>query len=88
MTEPELKTLCPKDETTWTLYRNRAGELLFFLTAPARSTSTAASQDGTFSLYAVTAGAKGAHKAKKLGQGGNPAELEAKYGIREKMMEG
>ena len=87
MTEPELKTLCPKDETTWTLYKNKAGELLFFLTSPARSTSTMAAQDGTFALYAVLPGAKGTHKAKKLGMGGNPAELEVKYGVKEKMME-
>ena len=38
---------------------------------------------GAFTLYEVTGGAK--PKAKKLGQGGNPTELELKYGVREKM---
>ena len=86
-TETELRSLCPKDEAVWVTYRNKQGELLFFLTSPARSTSTTAAQDGTFTLYAVIPGAKGTKKAKKLGQGGNPAELEAKFRIMDKMVE-
>jgi len=30
-------------------------------------------------------GADDSQKAKKLGRGGNPTELEMKYGVREKM---
>ena len=76
----ELATLFPKDEQVWVTHRNKEGELLFFLTSPSRSTSTLAAQTGAFSLYAVNG-----KKAKKLGQGGNPTELELKYGVREKM---
>ena len=76
----ELATLCPKDEQVWVTYRNKNGELLFFLTSPEQTTSTLAAQTGAFSLYAVAG-----KKAKKLGQGGNPAELEARYGVKEKM---
>ena len=36
-------------------------------------------------LYAVTVGTKGAQKVKKLGTGGNPTELEKKYGVAEAM---
>ena len=81
----DLTTLCPKDEKICVGYYNRQEEALFFLTSPARSTSTLAAQTGAFALYEVTAGARGALKAKKLGQGGNPTELELKYGVREKL---
>ena len=47
--------------------------------------STLTAQTGKFTLYGVSTGAKGAQKAKKLGQGGNPAELEAKYGVSDKL---
>ena len=76
----ELATLCPKDEQVWVTYRNKERELLFFLTSPGRSTSTLAAQTEAFTLYAVNG-----KKTKKLGQGGNPTELELKYGVREKM---
>ena len=79
----DLTTLCPKGETVRVSYCNRQYEPLFFLTSPSRVTSTLAAQTGAFTLYEVTGGAK--PKAKKLGQGGNPAELELKYGVREKM---
>ena len=82
----ELATLCPKGETIRVSYCNRQYEPLFFLTSPSRSTSTLAAQTGAFTLYEIVAGAKGALKAKKLGQGGNPTELELKYGVREKIM--
>ena len=81
----ELATLCPKDEQVWVTYHNKAGELLFFLTSPSRSTSTLSAQTSAFTLYEIIAGTKGTMKAKKLGQGGNPTELELKYGVREKM---
>ena len=81
----ELATLCPKDEQVWVTYCNKERELLFFLTSPSRSTSTLAAQTGAFTLYEIVAGNKGTLKAKKLGQGGNPTELELKYGVREKM---
>ena len=81
----DLSALCPKDEQVWVTYYNRRNELLFFLAAPASATSTMAAQTGAFSLYAVTTGARGAQKAKKLGQGGNPTELEEKYHVVEKM---
>ena len=44
-------------------------------------------QSGKLTLYGVSTGARGAQKAKKLGQGGNPTELEAKYNVAEKMMQ-
>ena len=83
----DLSALCPKDEQVWVTYYNRRNELLFFLAAPTTASSTMAAQTGTFSLYAVTTGARGAQKAKNLGQGGNPTELEAKYSVAEKMHE-
>ena len=86
-TVADIRTLCPKDEQVWVVYYNKAGELCFFLSSPARSSSTAAAQDDSFTLYAIVAGGKGSHKAKKLGQGGNPTELEVKYGVAAKMME-
>ena len=49
--------------------------------------STMAAQSGKFTLYGVSTGARGAQKAKKLSQGGNPTELEAKYNVAEKMRE-
>ena len=81
----DLTALCPKDEQVWVTYYNRQNELLFFLASPAAATSSAAAQTGAFSLYAVTAGPGGAQKAKKLGQGDNPTELEAKFRVAEKM---
>jgi len=81
----DLNTLCPKDERVWMTYYNRQNELLFFLASPAASTSSMAAQTGAFSLYAVTAGPRGAQKAKKLGQGSNPTELETKFRVAEKI---
>ncbi len=81
----DISTLCPKNEQTWTMYYNRNNELLFFLTSPAHLSSTLAAQTGAFTLYGVVPGARGSLKAKKLGQGGNPAELEAKYKVTEKL---
>ena len=79
----ELTTLCPKDEKIRVGYYNKQEEPLFFLTSPARSSSSLAAETGAFTLYEVIPGTK--PKAKKLGQGGNPTELELKYGVREKM---
>ena len=79
----ELTTLCPKEEKICVGYYNKNEEPVFFLTSPARSTSNLSAQTGAFTLYEVIAGSK--PKAKKLGQGGNPTELELKYGVREKM---
>ena len=73
-----LSALCPKGEEIWATYY-RKNELLFFLTGPAGMSSTLTAQYGKFALYGVSTGSKGAQKAKKLGQGGNPTELEAKY---------
>ena len=84
-TAVDISTLCPKDEKVWVTYYNKSGELLFFLTSPARLSSTIAAHDESFVMYAVIAGTKGSYKAKKLGQGGNPTELEMKYGISEKL---
>lgn len=81
----DLTALCPKNETVWVGYYNKDEELFFFLTGPANMSSTFTAQSEAFTLYAVTVGAKGAQKAKKLGTGGNPAELEKKYGVAEKM---
>ncbi len=81
-----LTTLCPKGEEVWVSYYKK-DELLFFLTGPAGMSSTQAAQSGKFTLYSVSTGARGAQKAKKLGQGGNPTELEAKYSVAEKMRE-
>ena len=79
-----LSALCPKDEEIWATYY-RKNELLFFLTGPAGMSSTLTAQSGKFALYSVSTGAKGTQKAKKLGQGGNTTELEAKYNVAEKM---
>ena len=79
-----LTTLCPKDEEIWVTYYKK-DELLFFLTGPAGMSSTLAAQSGKFTLYSVSIGTRGSQKAKKLGQGGNPTELEAKYCVAEKM---
>ncbi len=85
-TETRITALCPENEKVRVTYFNKAGEPLFFLTSPERATSNLSAQTGAFSLYAVTAGAKGARKAKKLGKGGSPTELEAEHGVREKML--
>ena len=79
-----LTALCPKDEEIWVTYYKK-NELLFFLTGPAGMSSTLAAQSRKFTLYGVSTGARGAQKAKKLGQGGNPTELEVKYSVAEKM---
>ena len=79
----DLSTLCPREEKIRVGYYNKQEEPLFFLTSPAKSTSSLAAQAEAFTLYEVIAGTK--PKAKKLGQGGNPTELELKYGVREKM---
>ncbi len=83
----DLNTLCPKGETIRVSYCNRQYEPLFFLTSPSRSTSTLAAQTGAFTLYEVVAGTKGTLKTKKLGKGGNPTELEDRYGVKEKMLQ-
>ena len=81
-----LTALCPKDEEIWVAFYKK-NELLFFLTGPAGMPSTLAAQSGKLTLYGVSTGTRGAQKAKKLGQGGNPTELEAKYSVAEKMRE-
>ena len=75
----ELRNLCPAVEEVWVSYYTK-DSLLFFLTGPAGMSSTLASQNNSFTLYAVTSG-KGGQKAKKLGSGNNPNELEAKYKV-------
>lgn len=82
----EMKTLCPEGEKIRVGYYSREGEPLFFLTSPEHLGTTLTAQTGAFTLYAVTAGSKGAIKAKKLGTGGDPMELEARYQVREKMI--
>lgn len=78
--ESKISALCPEGEKIRVSYYSREGEPLFFLTSPQRMVSVLAAQTGAFTLYAVGKG-----KAKKLGTGGNPVELEAKYGVHEKM---
>ena len=78
--ESRISALCPEGEKIRVGYYSREGEPLFFLTSPQRMVSGLAAQTGAFTLYAVGKG-----KAKKLGKGGNPVELEAKYGVHEKM---
>ena len=81
----DLTALCPKDEKVWVTYYGKNAEPLFFLTGPVNTSSTLTAQSGRFTLYSLVSGAKGALKAKKLGQGGNPSELEAQYHVKEKM---
>lgn len=86
----DIAELCPKDEKTWLTYYNKNEELLFFLTSPEGTSSTIAAQTGAFTLYAVTCSGKGKTggvKIKKLGQSGNPKELEEKYHVVEAMSE-
>ena len=78
--ESRISALCPEGEKIRVGYYSREGEPLFFLTSPQRMVSGLAAQTGAFTLYAVGKG-----KAKKLGTGGNPVELEARYGVHEKM---
>ena len=78
--ESRISALCPEGEKIRVGYYSREGEPLFFLTSPQRMVSGLAAQTGAFTLYTVGKG-----KAKKLGTGGNPVELEAKYGVHEKM---
>ncbi len=80
----DLTALCPKDETAWVGYYNKDEELLFFMSGPANMSSSSTAQSEAFALYAVVR-SKGAAKAKKLGTGRNPAELEQKYGVAEAM---
>lgn len=75
----DLRKLCPSGEEVWVTYYSR-DTLLFFLTGPAGMSSTLASQNSAFTLYSVTSG-KGGMKAKKLGTGSNPNELEARYKV-------
>lgn len=75
----DLRKLCPSGEEVWVTYYSR-DTLLFFLTGPAGMSSTLASQNSVFTLYSVTSG-KGGMKAKKLGTGSNPNELEARYKV-------
>ncbi len=86
----DIAEICPKSEKIWLTYYNKNEELLFFLTSPEGTTSTIAAQTGAFSLYAVTCSGKGktsGAKIKKLGQSGNPKELEEKYHVVEAMSE-
>ncbi|MBQ6610194.1 MAG: hypothetical protein IJH70_07150 [Oscillospiraceae bacterium] len=86
----DIAEICPKDEKTWLTYYNKNEELLFFLTSPEGTSSTIAAQTGAFTLYAVTYSGKGktgSAKIKKLGQSGNPKELEEKYHVVEAMSE-
>ena len=75
----DLSNLMPPGETVWVTYYNR-DTLLFFLSGPAGMSSTLTAQNGAFSLYAVLSGGK---KARKLGSGGNPKELEEKFNVAE-----
>ena len=81
----DLTNLCPKGEAVWVTYYNRENDLMIFLTGPDNLTFTLTAQTGAFTLYEVTVSPRGLLKAKKLGRGGNPTELEMKYGVREKM---
>ena len=78
----DLRTLVPKGEEVWVTYY-RKDELLFFLTGPAGLSSTLTAKRGSFKMYSVNAGKKGALMAKMLGSGGNPKELEESYKIYE-----
>ena len=73
----DLRKLCPSAEDVWVSYYWK-DELLFFLTGPAGQSSTLTAQKGEFTLYGVVS-ERGGKKTKKLGSGGNPTELEAKY---------
>lgn len=75
----DLRNLCPAGEEVWVSYYSKDAPL-YFLTGPAGMSSTLASRNSAFTLYAVTTG-KGGQKAKKLGSGNNPNELEAKYKV-------
>ena len=77
----DLRNLCPAGEEVWVTYYSR-DSLLFFMTVPAGMSSTLAAKNGAFTLYSVISG-RGGLKAKKLGSGGNPKELEDKYKIDE-----
>lgn len=79
----DLKNICPAGEEVWVTYYGK-DELLFFLTGPAGQSSSLTAQKGEFTLYSVISG-RGGQKAKKLGSGGNPTELEAKYNVPEAM---
>ncbi|MBR0161983.1 MAG: hypothetical protein IJQ02_11970 [Oscillospiraceae bacterium] len=75
----DLMRLSPKDEAVWATYYFH-NEFLFFLTAPVAMSSTITAQAGKITLYAVNG-----NKAKKLGSGSNPSELERKFGVPEKV---
>ena len=79
-TTTNLTSIVPKGETVWVTYYG-GGELLFFLTGPASATSTMAAQASAFTLYSVSYGVHNVMKVKKLGNGGNPTELENRYGV-------
>ena len=80
------ETLCPKGEQVWVTYY-KGDQLLFFLAGPENMTFTMTAQSDKFTLYGVTVTKAGKPSAKKLGSGGNPPELEAKYGVTEKLKE-
>ena len=82
----DLRKLCPSGEDVWVSYYGK-DELLFFLTGPAGQSSTSTAQKGEFTLYGVVS-ERGGQKAKKLGSGGNPTELEAKYNVLEAISSG
>ena len=86
----DISEICPKDEKIWLTYYNKNEEPLFFLTSPEGTSSTIAAQTGAFTLYAVSHSGKGkagGAKIKKLGQSGNPKDLEEKYHVVEAMSE-
>ena len=80
----DLRTLVPKGEEVWVTYY-RKDELLFFMAGPAGLSSTLTAKQGSFKMYSVTAGKKGALTTKLLGSGGNPTDLETKYKVSEAM---
>ena len=77
----DLAELVPTGEKVWVSYYNH-DVLLFFLTGPLNMTSSMTAHNEAFTLYAVV---NDGIKAKKLGTGGNPKELEEKYNVVETM---
>ena len=77
----DLTNLMPPGEMVWVTYYN-GSTLLFFLSGPVGMSSTMTAHSGAFTLYAVVNGGK---KAKKLGSGGNPKELEEKFKVADAM---
>ena len=65
----------------WTSYYSEDVELLYVLTGPEDLSSTLAAKTEAFTLYEISTKGRGVMKAKKLGRGSNPTELEAKCGV-------